>query len=83
MGKSSRKLLIARKECYEDESFSDVEDSTVDICQENLNKEYDYDSAVFLYDKIMEYVKEGYYPMCEYLNLNDVERFLQWILEQY
>ena len=83
MGKTSTKLVIDKY--YEDETSDDDDDEEfgVDICQENLNKEYDYDSAVLLYDKIMEYVKEGYYPICEYLNLNDVERFLKWILEQY
>lgn len=85
MGKSSRILkdnLEAEynrmtKEVYGEDKDDDIslERSPEEIFNEKL-----YNTTLKIYNELLEYSKKTGVPMCEYLNLEEVENYVKWIL---
>jgi len=84
MGKTKSDEIIKRKfNKYEDEFVNDEFD---DFCYENQesqkedNEIYINETAILIRQKILEYVNDGVYPLCEYLSIDNVENYVKWLL---
>lgn len=85
MGKSSRILKAnlddeynrMTKEVYGEDKDDDIslERSPEEIFNEKL-----YNTSLKIYNELLEYSKKTGVPMCEYLNLEEVENYVKWIL---
>ena len=83
MGKS-KLTEIARKNCYEhvdDETEEDIEDEEeeTEVVEEDM---YIIDTASIIRERLIEYVVDGAYPLCEYLNHENILNFVDWLLTQ-
>ena len=81
MGKSKRKLINALRECYEHKDDDD------DLMEEPMDLEYEkeeclIDTAFLIRNRLIRYTEEGAYPLCEFLDYDNVENFLRWVLLQ-
>ena len=67
------------------------EDLIKNVCCENENeldekyeKEYSElymtETAMIIRNKILEYTDTHFYPLCEYLNFDNVENYIKWLL---
>lgn len=89
MGKAKQKLMDARKACFD--NMETDNSSHVVIKEEECLDEYDdieknemylLDTSIMLRKRLIEYADEGSYPLCEYLDIDNVEIYLEWLLTQ-
>jgi hypothetical protein len=38
------------------------------------------ETSMIIRDKILEYTDTNFYPLCEYLNIDNVENYINWLL---
>lgn len=82
MGKAKRKLIAARK-AYYDYVYDDcdLEEQQPDFETKRIETEmYNTDTAFILQQRLIEYAMENNWPLCEFLDLENVENFIQWML---
>lgn len=82
MGKASRELAEARKDCFElPEEKND--DNDVNIPDYKPEKEYIYriDTALLLRKRLIEYSQNAGLSLCEHLDINNVDNFVNWIMK--
>jgi hypothetical protein len=79
--------IIKRKiERYEEHYSNDEFDD--DICEnyQEYQKEEDdlyiNETANIIRGKIFEYLHDGAYPLCEYLDINNLENYVRWLLSR-
>jgi len=81
MGKAKRKLMAARKACYERIDDGRPKEAPPDYKAKKLEAEmYDTDTACILQQRLIAYAEENNWPLCEFLDLENVENFIHWIL---
>lgn len=86
MGKAAD-LAEARKDCYEKEPEFDNEQIQEYAFLEQKEKDHDYDeyndeTASIIRYVLMNYVEQGAYPLCEFLDFNSTELFTQYLLSR-
>ena len=90
MGKATRKLSAVRKEeCFEPIQSKPLEPSSMkneeeyEIEYETEKKEmYRIETSFLIHKRLMQFVEEGAYPLCEFLDVESIDDFVQWILFQ-
>jgi hypothetical protein len=81
MGKAKRILIAARKACHEpvnDKPPPDIPDDPA-ILREEENA-YLIETVLLIRERLFEYVNDGCYPMGEFLDFENLENYVQWIL---
>lgn len=85
MGKTIRVDKKVKKESkptdiqlfYIEENENDSDDSP-----EEDPEQYIVDTTNLIKQNILEYVDNGGYPLCEYLDFYNLEKYVKWLLEQ-
>jgi|694.fasta_scaffold110613_4 hypothetical protein len=85
MGKTIRIEKKVKKEStltdiqlfYIEENENDSDDSP-----EDDPEQYIVDTTNLIKQNILEYVDNGGYPLCEYLDFYNLENYVKWLLEQ-
>ena len=85
MGKTIRVEKKEKKESkltdiqsfYIEENENDSDDSP-----EEDPEQYIVDTTNLIKQNILEYVDNGGYPLCEYLDFYNLEKYVKWLLEQ-
>jgi hypothetical protein len=85
MGKTIRIEKKVKKELtltdtqlfYIEENENDSDDSP-----EEDPEQYIVDTTNLIKQNILEYVDNGGYPLCEYLDFYNLEKYVKWLLEQ-
>jgi hypothetical protein len=83
MGKKSD-LVNARQVCHGELNKNNSENIEIEIDPDYLKeKEQDFfeKTALELYKELQEYVNDGSWPLCEYLDLNSVNQYLHFTLQ--
>ena len=89
MGKAKRKLNAARKVVFKDISSqynpqdkyqNDVIPNTIKCVDRRDNRTKLFDTAWDMRQEMFEYVEGAGYPMCEYLDIDNMVNFVEWIL---
>lgn len=83
MVKSKTKLMKARKEeCYnssnEDSSPEDeIEKYEV---EKEIKEEHILNTSILLRERLIQYADDCAYPLCEFLDIENIENYVRWIL---
>lgn len=82
MVKSKTKLMESRRNEYdssnEDSSYEDeIEDSEY---LKELKEEHILNTAILLQQRLIQYADDCAYPLCEFLDIKNIENYVQWIL---
>ena len=86
--KSNNKILLmsATPRIYDLEYINyEIEDSNEndsDDSPEEDPEQYIVDTTNLIKQNILEYVDNGGYPLCEYLDFYNLEKYVKWLLEQ-
>ena len=91
MGKTIKEKTIIKNKLYS-EHYNFEEYVKEDMYCENENdfdekyeKEecdlYISETAIIIRNKILEYTDNNFYPLCEYLNFDNIENYIKWLLE--
>lgn len=87
MGKTIKEKPMIKNKFNSDYYFE--EDILNDVCSENeLDEKYEKEyselymteTAMIIRNKILEYTDKNFYPLCEYLNFDNVENYIKWLL---
>lgn len=82
MGKSKRKLMAARRACYEPIDNGPPPEVPEDPEYERrLEEEKIMDTAILLRTRLIDYAEHGAYPLCEFLDIENVENYVRWVLQ--
>ena len=82
MGKAKQQLLAARESCYETNQEIEL-DNDEENDKEYIEEEkelYLLDTAFILRNHLMEYADICAIPLCEYLDFNNIENYVNWLL---
>lgn len=82
MGKASRELAEARKACFEvPEEKND--DNNIVIPEYNPEEKHIYriDTSLLLRKRLIEYSQNAGLSLCEHLDINNVDNFVDWIMK--
>ena len=91
MGKAKRKLNAARKVVFKDitQQYNPEDKYKDDIIQAGIILVDRRDSRTKLFDtswdmrqEMFEYVEGAGYPMCEYLDIDNMVNFVEWVLKK-
>ena len=83
MGKAKRKLMEARKACYEQEKVEEPKEEPVDPeYEKNQLMLYRSETALILRKRLIEFSERGGYPLCEYLDFTNTENYVTWLLDR-
>ena len=88
MGKAKRLLNAARKEVFKDINrkynqepdhvyYHDTHEDDHDSDTKLIDLSYDIRQALF------EYANETAYPLCEYLDMDNMINYIKWVLEPH
>lgn len=88
MGKADRILITARKSCYDlinNEALEELVDTEYENQMEEeyiekVDDEHILDTANLLRSKLIKYAEKNSYPLCEFLDIVNVENYVRWIL---
>lgn len=80
MGKAKRKLMAAREDCYDPICNEPPEVHEDPEYKRQLEEEKIIDTSVLLRDRLMDYTEHGAYPLCEFLDINNVKNYVRWVL---
>jgi hypothetical protein len=75
--KESKLIDIQSLYIEENENENDSDDYA-----EEDSEQYIVDTANLIKQNILEYVDNEGYPLCEYLDFYNVEKYVKWLLEQ-
>jgi hypothetical protein len=88
MGKASRILkenLAANhakdNKKYKEYADQDMRDKVPDKTADILYSEKVYDTSNIIKDKLVEYSQTCGIPICEYLNIQEIENYLKWMYQ--
>jgi len=90
MGKAKRKLNAARKVVFkdltkqynpEDKYKNDVIPAGIIIVDRRDRRTKLFDTSWDMRQEMFDYVEEAGYPMCEYLDIDNMVNFVEWILK--
>ena len=94
MGKATRELKEALKNCYQTENESskkngqqqeqENQDYTNEIEYDEYSDQedeeyYKFQTTYILRQKIFEYVEDNCEPLCEYLSLEELDNYVEWL----
>ena len=88
MGKTIKEKPMIKNKFNSDHYYFE-EDILKGVCSENefdekYEKEYSElymtETAMIIRNKILEYTDKNFYPLCEYLNFDNVENYIKWLL---
>ena len=81
MGKAKRQLLAARESCYD--TIKEIESDDEEKDKEYIKEKEYYllDTVFILRDNLMKYTDDCVIPLCEYLDINNVENYLNWVVK--
>jgi hypothetical protein len=82
MGKKAKLLTLARNAGYERAETQPPEKDSIEDSKEYkiYNRDvYNLDTAVKIQQSLIQYTLDGYYPLCDFLDLENVENFLQYL----
>lgn len=87
MGKATRRLLATRKECFEP-----VQDKPLDNAPQDVENDGEYEkekneirrleTSFLLRKRLMHFVEDEGLPLCEFLDIESLDDFVQWVLSQ-
>ena len=80
MGKAKRKLMAARADCYDPICDEPPEVHDDPEYKRQVEEEKIMDTSVLLRARLMDYTEHGAYPLCEFLDINNVENYVRWVL---
>jgi hypothetical protein len=80
MGKAKRQLIQARKAFYEDVESESSDDSWDIEYEKHLEDQKIKNASIILREKLIQYADEGSWPLCEYLDLDNVDNFVKWVI---
>ena len=83
MGKARRELTLARNKLYETKKNEPQQDTCDKIeYDKQLLELYHIETANIIRKQFLDLAEEGHYPICEFLDIHNVENFIHWILEK-
>jgi hemoglobin-like flavoprotein len=80
MGKNARILEQERKSCYNevnDRYINDVKPEEIDD-----DEELKPNVSTTIYKHISEYIRDGAYPLCEYLDETIIDMYVDWVIRK-
>lgn len=84
MGKAKQQLLAARESYYETNQEIEIEiEIELENDEEYIEEEKKYyllNTSFILRNHLMEYTDNCVLPLCEYLDFNNVENYVNWLL---
>ena len=84
MGKAKRKLNKARKEYFK--SFEESDDKEyVNICENDYELNYDIKLEITsnnIREYIFDYVRENSLPICEFLDIDNMKNYINWLIKK-
>ena len=89
MGKTIKEKTIIKNKMYS-EYYNFEEDVKEDMyCENDFDEKYEKEysdlyiseTSMIIRNKILEYTNNNFYPLCEYLNFDNVENYIKWLLE--
>ena len=83
MGKSSRELNKAIKECYDDE-FQYNDDYNLGTEEDNIKEEEEKIETVTMdiKNELTNYIQDNTLPLCEYLDYDNINQYIRYILKK-
>jgi len=81
MGKAKQQLLAARESYYTKNLEIDNDEENDKEYIEEEKKYYLLDTSFILRNHLMEYTDDCVIPLCEYLDFNNVENYVNWLLK--
>ena len=74
MGKSKRQLEKERKKIYNEEIYI--------TSQENIEEKQNdiKETTILIQKELLRFCNENSWPLCEYLDLQNIENFVEWLL---
>ncbi len=84
MGKAKRQLNAVRKEIFKEieRKYSPSEHESNSSLESN-NEEKDtkiIDLAYYIRQALFDYIDETAYPLCEYLDINNMINYVKWVV---
>ncbi len=88
MGKAKRLLNAARKEVFKDINRKYNQEPDPVYYHDNYDEDQDSDTKLIdlAYDirqALFEYANETAYPLCEYLDMDNMINYIEWVLEPH
>lgn len=83
MGKSSRNLKSNLKADYDhinNEGNIKDENKILEKSHKDIHNEKVYDTSLLIYKQLIEYSQNTGVPMCEYLNIKEIQNYVNWML---
>lgn len=83
MGKSSRNLKSNLKADYDNinnEGNIKDENNIPEKSHKDIHNEKVYDTSLIIYNQLIEYSQNTGVPMCEYVNIKEIQNYVNWML---
>ena len=68
---------IFEEEILKEESYENDLDEQF---KKEISNLYMSETSMIIHNKILEYADTNFYPLCEYLNIDNVENYINWLL---
>jgi hypothetical protein len=67
---------------FEEEILKDefYENDLDEKFKKEISNLYMAETSMIIRDKILQYTDTNFYPLCEYLNIDNVENYINWLL---
>lgn len=88
MGKAEKKLDFEKRkiiDSYDDYYSINNNNDLEQVSNENNQENDDFyinETANIIQHKIFEYVYRGMHPLCEYLDIDNIENYVRWLLNK-
>jgi hypothetical protein len=88
MGKAEKKLDFEKRKIIDnyDDYYSIINNNDLEQVSNENNQENDdfyiNETANIIQHKIFEYVRRGMHPLCEYLDIDNMENYVRWLLNE-
>lgn len=76
MGRKNRVQKQRVEEVNDDPEY----DSEVDHVEQQFEDEYRFDTVLELQKALIDFTNDGGYPLCEFLDIKNVENFVNYLL---
>jgi len=80
-GKKEESKLTGIQSFYIEENENENENDSDDYPEQD-SEQYIFDTTNLIKQNILEYVDNGGYSLCEYLDFYNLEKYVKWLLEQ-
>jgi hypothetical protein len=81
MVKAKTQLNLSKKVSYGDEDNESSDDSLDIEYEKFLEYERIENATAMLREKLIQYTGEGSWPLCEYLDLDNVNNYVKWVIK--